>query len=239
MNDAPLLSVEGLAAGYGETQVLRDVSLSVEEGEVVALVGRNGVGKTTTLRCIAGNIVPTGGRIRFRGEDVTGRGAVETAQSGITLVPEDRRVFDGLTVEENLRLARLGADDGERDVESVMETFERLAERRDNLGAALSGGERQMVAIARALVAGSDLLLLDEPTEGLAPTIVEQVQDIVAGLHDEDHTILLVEQNVEVALDLADRVYVLDQGSIVYEGTAEELREEEAVLDRHLGVSTT
>ncbi|PSQ17589.1 ABC transporter ATP-binding protein [Halobacteriales archaeon QS_8_69_26] len=234
-----MLSVEELRAGYGETEVLRGVSFDVLDGEVAALVGRNGVGKTTTLRAITGAIPARSGSIRFRGESIIGEDSVATAKRGIGLVPEERRIFPGLTVEENLRMGQLGGSETahRREVEEVLETFGNLRERRNNRGANLSGGEQQMLAIARALVAGADLLLLDEPTEGLAPLIVESVEDVIREVNDEGISVLLVEQNVAVALDLADHVFVLDRGRIVYSGPAERLEEDGEVLDRHLGVS--
>lgn len=235
---SPLLSVAELHAGYGETEVLRGVSLDVDRGEVVSLVGRNGVGKTTTLRTIAGSVTPTDGEITYGGESLAGAEPVDVARRGVALVPEGRRVFPGLTVEENLRIGRLGGDEGGRSIEDVLETFDSLSNRRTNQAAQLSGGEQQMLAIARALLTDPDLLLLDEPTEGLAPVIVEQVQELIETLNDEGLTVLLVEQNVRVAMALADRHYILDKGEVVYTGTSDHLEAEEAVLDRHLGVST-
>jgi len=236
---APLLSVEGLRAGYGETEVLSDVTFDVGDGEVVALVGRNGAGKTTTLRSIVGSLAPRGGTITYDGEEITGLSPTETARRGIGLVPEERRVFPGLTVRENLKMGQYGGSDDarRRSVDQVFDTFENLDERRGSRGTDLSGGEQQMLAIARALVAGADLLLLDEPTEGLAPLIVERVEELITELNDDGITVLLVEQNVAVATALADRVFVLDQGRIVFEGTPAELAEAEDVRDRHLGVS--
>jgi len=236
----PLLSVRDLRAGYGETEVLRGVSFDVEEGEIVALVGRNGVGKTTTLRAITGAIAPRGGAVRYQGRSIGDAGPTATAKRGVGLVPEERRVFPGLTVAENLQVGATGGAEGDalqRSVEAVLDTFENLADRRDNRGADLSGGEQQMLAIGRALTAGADLLLLDEPTEGLAPLIVDRVVEAVRSINDDGVTVLLVEQNVAVALDLADRVVVMDDGRIVHEAPAAELREDDAVLDRHLGVT--
>jgi len=234
-----MLSVEDLVSGYGQTRVLDGIDAHVDEGEIVALVGRNGVGKTTTLRTILGSVEPWSGTVTYRGEDVTGLGPVATVQRGIGLVPEERRIFPGLTVEENLELASHGgADTGNRrDLAWVFDTFENLAERRTNRGSDLSGGEQQMLAIARALVSGADVLMLDEPTEGLAPLIVERVQAVVEEVRDAGITVLLVEQNVRVALDLADRVYVLAHGQIVHEATPEELRADEETVQRYLGVS--
>jgi branched-chain amino acid transport system ATP-binding protein len=236
----PLLDASGLVAGYGATEVLHGVSLCVEAGEVVSLVGRNGAGKTTTLRSIVGNVTPTAGRVTFAGEDVTDLSAEQTVRRSVAFVPEERRIFPGLTVMENLRVGQLGGGETtqRRDPEEILAEFENLRDHPDRRGGALSGGEQQMLAIARALVAGADLLLLDEPTEGLAPFIVRQVEELVRGLNDDGISVLLVEQNVEVALELADRHYVLDRGEIVYHGTSEQLRNDEDVMDRHLGVTT-
>ncbi|WP_439026409.1 ABC transporter ATP-binding protein [Haloarchaeobius sp. DT45] len=236
-----LLELENVHGGYGETEVLSGVTMDVEEGEVVSLVGRNGVGKTTTLRSIVGVVETTKGSIRYHGEDITGTSSEEVARKGIGFVPEERRVFPGLTVTENLRMGRFGGSDTahRRSVEDIWEldAFENLRERKNSRGADLSGGEQQMLSIARAMVAGADLLLLDEPTEGLAPIIVERVADLVTELNEEGISVLLVEQNVAVASKLADRVFILDKGQIVYEGTPEELDENQSVRDRHLGVS--
>ena len=237
-HDDPLLEIDGLAAAYGETRVLEDVSLSVSRGEVASLIGRNGAGKTTTLRCVLGSLQPIGGRITYAGTDVTNLSSTEIARLGVALVPEDRRIFPGLTVRENLALAGYGgSDEASRwTIEEVLSVFESLADREGSRGAQLSGGEQQMLAIARALVAGADLLLLDEPTEGLAPYVVRRVEELITDLNDAGVTILLVEQNVRVALDVADRHYVLDRGRVVYEGSTTDLDADESVLDRHLGV---
>jgi len=235
----PLLELDDVTAGYGETTVLRDLSLHVEQGEVVSLVGRNGAGKTTTLRTINGIVHPTTGTVRYAGEDISALDPAETARRGISLVPEQRQIFPELSVMENLRLAEFGGSD-EADslsVDEVLEMFENLRERTGNAGSSLSGGEQQMLAIARALVAGADLVLLDEPTEGLAPYIVQDVIDIVGQLNERGITVLLVEQNVHVALELADRNYVIDQGEIVWEGTSDDLETNTRVLDRYLGVN--
>jgi branched-chain amino acid transport system ATP-binding protein len=235
----PLLDVSGLVAGYGETEVLHGVSLCVGGGEVVSLVGRNGAGKTTTLRAIVGNVVPSSGSVTFDGEDVTRLSPEETVRRNVAFVPEERRIFPGLTVEENLKVGQLGGGDtaNRRDPDEVLEAFENLRDHPDRKGGALSGGEQQMLAIGRALVGGADLLLLDEPTEGLAPFVVRRVEELIRELNDDGISVLLVEQNVEVALDLADRHYVLDRGEIVYHGTSDELRADDEVMDRHLGVT--
>ena len=233
------LAVEGLCAGYGETEVLDDVSLEVPAGEVVALIGRNGAGKTTTLRAIMGSVPAREGTVRFRGEPITDLDPEPTVRRGIGIVPEERRVFPGLTVAENLKLGTIGGGDADhgRSVGEVLDAFDELANRRDAQGQHLSGGEQQMLAVGRTLVAGADLLLLDEPTEGLAPMIVDRVTDLVRELNADGITVLLVEQNLAVAMELADRIYVIDQGKIVFEGTPDELEANPDVRDRHLGVS--
>ncbi|WP_416841625.1 ABC transporter ATP-binding protein [Haloferax sp. DFSO52] len=239
MSDDALLSVRDLVSGYGSTRVLQGITLDVERGSVVTLIGRNGVGKTTTLRTILGSVEPTSGSISFGGEDITHLSPEKTAREGISLVPEERRVFPGLTVRENVEIGRIGGrqDIDKPAVDEIIDEFENLARHRNSKGANLSGGEQQMLAIARALVSAPDLLMLDEPTEGLAPAIVKQVQRKIKQLNDDDVTILLVEQNVQVALDAADYVYILDKGQVVHEGTADEVAASDEILDRYLGVS--
>lgn len=240
MTNESLLELEHVDAGYGETQILRSVSLSVDEGEIVSLVGRNGAGKTTTLRTIMGIVTPSAGTITYHGESIGALDAVDTAKRGVSFVPEERRIFPELTVRENLELAAYGGA-SDRDglpIGDVLDTFENLEARTDNVGSSLSGGEQQMLTIGRALVSGADLILLDEPTEGLAPYIVQDVVDAIRDLNERGITVLLVEQNVHVALELADRNYVIDKGEIVWEGHSRELETDEAVLDRYLGITT-
>ena len=239
MSAEPLLSVDAIDSGYGDTQVLRELSLAIDEGEIVSLVGRNGAGKTTTLRTIMGILTPSSGTVRYRGEDISTLDETETVARGLALVPEERQIFPELTVRENLQIADHGgaSDVDSLSIEEALEMFENLRERTENAGSSLSGGEQQMLAIARALVGGADLILLDEPTEGLAPYIVQDVMDIVRELNDRGITVLLVEQNVHVCLELADRNYVINQGEIVYEGTAEDLEANDEILDRYLGVT--
>lgn len=234
-----MLSLENVTAGYNDTRVLRNVSFEVGDGETVALVGRNGAGKTTTLRTVLRNVVPAAGRIVFKGEDITDLGPEETVSKGISLVPEERRVFPGLSVRENLELAQMGGSEAgiRLDVDEVLDMFDNLHESVESQGSTLSGGEQQMLTIARALVNGASLLMLDEPTEGLAPLIVDQVVDTIEELSERGMTTLLVEQNIHVALSVADYVYVLDNGRIVYESPAEELSVDDQLLDRYLGVT--
>ncbi|MFB6086937.1 MAG: ABC transporter ATP-binding protein [Haloarculaceae archaeon] len=236
-----LLALRDVSSGYQDTRVLREVSLDVGDGETVALVGRNGAGKTTTLQTILGNVQPSSGTVTFRGEDITGLGPEDTVRKGIALVPEERRIFPDLTVRENLELAEIGGSEVDVGVtltiDEVLEMFENLADNVESNGNALSGGEQQMLAIGRALVSGASLLMLDEPTEGLAPLIVEAVEDAIRDLGEQGMTTLLVEQNIHVALNVADYVYVIDNGQIVYGAPADELSPDDDVLDRYLGVT--
>jgi branched-chain amino acid transport system ATP-binding protein len=249
-SDGPLLSVEGVDAYYGESHILRDLSLSVAEREICALLGRNGAGKTTTLRTVSGARPPEvrAGTVRFDGEEITDRETEDIAMDGVALVPEERRVFPNLTVEENLHLSQVsrnrsnllgrGLDDvrDTRPLEEVYDAFPRLDERRTQRAGTLSGGEQQMLAIARALRSNPDLLMLDEPYEGLAPQIVEDVEDAVRRINDEGTTILLVEQNAAAALSIAETCYIVDQGEIVFEGSADALRGDDETRQRYLGV---
>jgi branched-chain amino acid transport system ATP-binding protein len=238
MND-PLLSLESVEAGYGLTTVLQGISLEVDRGSVVSLVGRNGVGKTTTLRSIIGNVTPTAGQITFDGADITSQEAEQTVQKGVVLVPEERRIFPGLTVRENIEMGQIGVEaEAGPSVDEVLDMFENLNEREDKYGSVLSGGEQQMLAIARALIAQPDLLLLDEPTEGLAPYIIRQIEDIIRDLNEDGITILLVEQNIPVALEISEYTYILEKGSIAHEGPAADVQENQEILDKHLGVGT-
>jgi branched-chain amino acid transport system ATP-binding protein len=237
--DDPLLRVDEVTAGYGATTVLQGVSFDVGDGEVVGIVGRNGVGKTTTLRTIMGSLTPRAGEITYEGRSIADLEPEDTVRRGIALVPEERRIFGGLSVRENLELARLGGGDGtsEWDIKAVLDTFENLAARETAAGSTLSGGEQQMLAIGRALVSNARTLLLDEPTEGLAPYVVEQVVETIEALQEQGLTILLVEQNVRMALDVCDYIYVMDNGRIVHESSSDALRDDNAVLDRYLSVS--
>jgi len=237
--DDPLLRLDGVTAGYGTTTVLDDIGFDVGDGEVVGLVGRNGVGKTTTLQTILGNLHPRAGSITYDGRDITQAGPEETVQNGIALVPEERRVFDGLSIRENLEIAELGGTAGDygQSIAEVLDTFENLADRETANGSTLSGGEQQMLAIARALVSNARFLMLDEPTEGLAPYIIERVADLTTELQAQGLTVLIVEQNIHVALDICDYVYVMDNGHIVHDSTSDALVSNTSVLDKYLRVS--
>jgi branched-chain amino acid transport system ATP-binding protein len=232
-----LLEVGDVHAYYGEAHVLQGISLSVDAGETVTLIGRNGAGKTTTLRTIMGIVRPRRGRIRFRGEDITGREPHEIARRGVAWIPEERRVLPNLTVLENLRLGALGAGSaGDGVIDEALDLFPRLRERIRHRGNQLSGGEQQMLAIARGLVARPALMLVDEPTEGLAPMLVASLMDVLRRINRGGTTILLVEQTLEVALALSHRLYVMDQGRIRFTGTPDELRRDPAIQQRYLGV---
>jgi len=230
-----LLEVEGLNSYYGDSHILFDVGLRVEAHEVVALLGRNGAGKSTTLKSLMGLVQPRSGSVIFDGQQVAGRQAHAIAQAGIQLVPEDRRIFGSLNVEENLILAGLTAQN-KWPLERIYEMFPRLKERRTSRGTDLSGGEQQMLAIARALVRDPKLILLDEPFEGLAPVIVRDLLEACRGLADAGQTIVLVEQNLAATLALAQRAYIINNGHIVHEGPASEIKADPDILQRHLGV---
>jgi branched-chain amino acid transport system ATP-binding protein len=232
----PVLEVEGVYTSYGLSQVLFGVSLHVSSGECVCLLGRNGVGKTTTMRSVMGLTAPRRGQVRWKGRDITGWSPWDVAQAGIGFVPEDRRIFADLTVWENLDVATRGGKNGAFTVERVFDLFPKLRELVDRQGGFLSGGEQQMLTIARTLMGNPELLLLDEPSEGLAPLVVEHLKDQIGRLKADGLTILLAEQNVEFCLDLADRVYVLEKGHIRYEGTARDFRADESIRHQYLAL---
>ena len=230
-----LLEVTGLNTYYGDSHILFDVALRVDKNEVVALLGRNGAGKSTTLKSLMGVVTPRSGAIVFDGVDVAGRQSHAIAQAGMQLVHEDRRIFGSLNVEENLILAGLTAPQ-RWPLGRVYEMFPRLRERRLSRGTDLSGGEQQMLAIARGLIRDPKILLLDEPFEGLAPIIVRDLLATCRTLAEAGQTILVVEQNISAAMSLADRIYVLNNGHMVEELAAQAVRAQPEVLHRHLGV---
>jgi branched-chain amino acid transport system ATP-binding protein len=233
----PLLRVQDVYTAYGLSQVLFGVSLEVARGECVCLLGRNGVGKTTTMRSIMGLTPPTWGRVEWKGRDVTRRAPYEVAKLGIGFVPEDRRIFADLTVWETLDVAtRRAPAAGGFTLERVYELFPNLAELRDRQGGFLSGGEQQMLTIARTLMGNPELLLLDEPSEGLAPLVVEHLGEQISRLKREGLTILLAEQNVDFSLELADRVYVLEKGMVRYDGTAQAFRADDSIRHQYLAL---
>jgi branched-chain amino acid transport system ATP-binding protein len=233
-----LLGVEEIHTYYGEAHILQGVSVGVGEGEVVTLIGRNGAGKTTTLRSIMGIARPRRGRISLGGVDITRLDTHEIVRRGIAWVPEERRVLPNLTVLENLRLGMLGraGDAADGVLDEVFDYFPRLRERVDQRGRFLSGGEQQMLAIARGLVARPSVMLVDEPTEGLAPIIVQNLTEILGRINQRGTTLLLVEQTLEVAMSLSHRLYVMDQGRIQFEGTPGALRNDPTIQQRFLEV---
>ena len=228
-----LLDVADIETYYGESHVLEGVSLSVERGDVVALMGRNGVGKTTTLRSILQLTPPRSGSVTYDGTDLVGRRTHEVAEMGVGWIPEDRRIFSQLSVAENLRVSVPDGDDVAEALSIAFETFPILEQRRDQAAGTLSGGQQQMLALGRGLIGDNDLLLVDEPSEGLAPQIVADVADALAAAASET-TMLLVEQNLPLALDLADRFYVLDNGRVVDEGDADAVSADDDRLRRYL-----
>jgi branched-chain amino acid transport system ATP-binding protein len=234
-----MLEVSGLSADYGSFRALFEVSLAIEAGETVAVIGPNGAGKTTLMRAMSGMLPPSSGELRFEGRPIAGLSAHRIVELGIAHVPENRRLFPRLTVEENLRMgaylpAARAAFAGRLDW--AYERFPRLRERRDQLAGTLSGGEQQMCAIARALMSKPRLLLLDEPSAGLAPLVVQQVFDLVRDIAAEGYTVLIVEQNVQQVLDLVDRAYLLEVGRIALAGSAGELKQSDVIRRSYLGL---
>jgi branched-chain amino acid transport system ATP-binding protein len=229
------LEAEGLNTYYGKSHILHDVGLTVKEGRVTTLLGRNGAGKTTTLRSLVGLTPPRSGRVRVFGKDTTGQPPFRIARSGVGYVPEGRRIFANLTVDENLLVPM--ERQGEWTIPKVYALFPRLRERRSNLGRQLSGGEQEMLSIARALLLNPQLLILDEPSQGLAPLIVREVFRIVAQMRSQGISILLVEQNVRMSLEITDDVYVIENGQMVYTGPAAELAADEERIQALAGAS--
>ena len=230
-----MLKLQNVAAQYGKVQALRSVSLEVQAGQIVTMIGANGAGKSTTLKSLMGVVRPRSGAIRLDGQPIAGQAPYAIAGHGVQLVPEDRRVFGSLNVEENLVLAGLSAK-GRWPIERIWAMFPRLKERRRSRGTDLSGGEQQMLAIARALVRDPKIVLLDEPFEGLAPVIVRDLLAVCRTLAREGQTVVVVEQNISAALSMADRAYIINNGHIVEERTTEQLKAQPDVLHRYLGV---
>ncbi len=232
-----LLSVRDLYVSYGHIKAVHGVSFEVEEGEIVTLIGANGAGKSTILNTIAGLQRPDQGEIVYRGTNIAGRLAHQTVKLGLALVPEGRRIFGNLTVSENLRLAgfQLRSSEIEQRIQRVYTYFPRLDERKGQLGDTLSGGEQQMLAVGRALVTGGQCMLLDEPSMGLAPILVQQIFEILRAINQQGTTILLVEQNANMALKLANRAYVLETGNIVLAGPSKEVAASPDVQKAYLG----
>lgn len=228
-----MLDISRINTYYGDSHVLHDVSLHVEKGRITTLLGRNGAGKTTTLLTVMGYLTSRGGQVGYEGCNIGGMTPHRISRLGIGFVPQERGVFPSLTVQENLTVA---ARPGRWSLAAIYELFPRLQERRNNLGFQLSGGEQQMVSIARALMLNPSLILLDEPSEGLAPLIVREIMNVVIQLKSEGLGILLVEQNLNVALELSDMHYILDKGAVCFTGTSDMLRNNEKILVAHLSV---
>ena len=234
-----MLEIDGLRSGYGGPDVLHDVSLRVQANEIVAVVGANGAGKTTLLNTIAGLLRPSGGAIRLNGQAIGGLAAERIVRAGLSLVPEGRQVIAPLSVEENLQVGAYGRKSGAADtLAAIYDRFPRLKERRRQPAGLLSGGEQQMLAIGRAMMAGPGVLLLDEPSMGLAPLIVSEIFALLADLNGQGIAVLLVEQNARKALALASRGYVLEGGRIVLEGPSSELSKSPAIVDAYLGAAS-
>ncbi len=235
-----MLDVENVHTYYGNIHALKGISITVEEGEIVTLIGGNGAGKSTTLKTISGLMRPREGTVRLNGEDLSAYKAHQIVSKGIVQVPEGRQVFGALTVIENLEMGAYSRNDRpgiREDVERVFKLFPRLKERRTQVAGTLSGGEQQMLATGRALMARPKLLLLDEPSMGLAPVLVDSIFDTIRQLHEQGTTILLVEQNARVALQVANRGYVIQTGEVILSDTAERLREDPSVQKAYLGIS--
>lgn len=231
-----MLELERVNAYYGDSHVLRDVSLRLEHGEVACLLGRNGAGKTTTVLTIMGYLTPRPGRVVYSGRDIGGLPSHRIARLGFGFVPQERCIFPSLTVKENLTTTARTGRDGRWDLGAIFKLFPRLEERQKNLGFQLSGGEQQMLSIARALMLNPALMLLDEPSEGLAPLIVQEIVDVLKALKRDGLAVLLVEQNLRVALELGDRHYVLSKGEVCFTGTSPELEGNEQVMKDYLSV---
>lgn len=232
-----LLAVEDLHAHYGKSHILHGVSLQVDAGEIVCILGRNGVGKSTTLKSVMGLVAPSRGRVSFKGAPIAGMPPYRIARLGLGYVPEERRIFPTISARENLLMGiKRGARNGGWTPERVYEFFPRLKEREHQRAGTLSGGEQQMLTMGRTLMGNPELLLVDEPTEGLAPMIVEQVERILGAIHKSGTPVLLVEQSMETALALAQRVYVMSKGQIVFSGSMRELQASESVRKQYLEV---
>jgi branched-chain amino acid transport system ATP-binding protein len=234
-----MLEISKLNAWYGASHALQDVSIDVKKGEIVCLIGRNGAGKTTTLKSIMGLMDRTRGAVNFKGRELLGQPAHMRFAMGLAYVPEERRIVQGLSVRENLRLGLVASPEKKREAElidGIARIFPRLAERLDQEAVTMSGGEQQMLAIARAMIAKPDLIMLDEPSEGIMPVLVDEMFELFRTMKAQGTTVLLVEQNVELALDIADRAYVMDQGEVVHQATAQALLADNDIKERYCSV---
>ncbi|MBQ8603464.1 MAG: ABC transporter ATP-binding protein [Oscillospiraceae bacterium] len=231
-----MLKVDNINVYYGKIHAIKDVSFEVKEGEIVSLIGANGAGKSTTLKTISGLLRSKTGSVTFCGEDISKTDSYKLVSKGMAHVPEGRRIFLQMTVQENLEMgAYTSKSDIEKDLEDIYRRFPRLAERKNQIAGTLSGGEQQMLAMGRAMMSHPKLLILDEPSMGLAPILVQRIFDLIKELHESGTTILLVEQNAEMALSIADRAYVLESGRVVLSGTGEELAASDEIKKAYLG----
>lgn len=230
-----MLHVDHIHTFYGESHVLHGVSLSVKEGQLCTILGRNGMGKTTTVHSIIGFTSPRQGKVLFKGEEMQKLTSYQISQKGIAIAPQGRRVFPNLTVKENLTIATRPGRENQWTLEKIYELFPRLKERQTSMGGNLSGGEQQMLSIGRALMTNPQLLLLDEPSEGLSPIMVQEVMKIVTNLKNEGLSMLMVEQNLSMALSVADNVFILNKGQVVFDGTTTQLKADQEVRSRYLG----
>lgn len=233
-----MLELKNIVSAYGNIRALKDISLNVEEGQIVSLIGANGAGKTTTMRTITGLLKPEEGQVFFNGEEITGSPAYQLVSKGISLVPEGRQIIDSLTVLENLKMGAYQRSDNKEikeDIKEIYKIFPILDERKNQLGGTLSGGQQQMLAIGRALMSKPKLLLLDEPSMGLAPLFVKEIFEIIKRINKQGTTVLLVEQNANMALEVADYAYVLETGSMAIEGPAKEMANNPSVKEAYLG----
>ena len=234
-----MLQISNLNAWYGASHVLQDISIEVAKGEIVCLIGRNGAGKTTTLKSVMGLLDKTRGSALFKGKELLGQPAHSRFALGLAYVPEERRIVQGLSVRENLRLGLVASPQKKQEaarIEEIAKIFPRLAERLDQEAVTMSGGEQQMLAIARAMISKPDLIMLDEPSEGIMPVLVDEMFELFRAMKAQGTTVLLVEQNVELALDIADRAYVLDQGTVVHQASARELLADDEIKERYCSV---
>jgi branched-chain amino acid transport system ATP-binding protein len=234
-----MLQINNLNAWYGSSHVLQDISIEVAKGEIVCLIGRNGAGKTTTLKSVMGLMDKTQGSVIFKDRELLSQPAHLRFALGLAYVPEERRIVQGLSVRENLRLGLVASPERKREaelIEGMAKIFPRLAERLEQEAQTMSGGEQQMLAIARAMIAKPDLIMLDEPSEGIMPVLVDEIFELFRAMKAQGTTVLLVEQNVELALDIADRAYVLDQGEVVHHASAKELLADNDIKDRYCSV---
>jgi branched-chain amino acid transport system ATP-binding protein len=234
-----MLRISNLNAWYGASHAIQDINIEVAQGEIVCLIGRNGAGKTTTLKSVMGLMDKTRGSATFKGRELLGQPAHVRFALGLAYVPEERRIVQGLSVRENLRLGLVASPRKKKEaelIEDIARIFPRLAERLEQEAVTMSGGEQQMLAIARAMISKADLIMLDEPSEGIMPLLVDEMFELFRAMKAQGTTVLLVEQNVELALDIADRAYVLDQGTVVHEASAKELLADNEIKERYCSV---